>query len=343
MHPAEFLFSSTRLDWDEKLAAATPGVERVTLPRLLHRVWTQDYEVIEIPEPLAIPLLPHAVLMALAVKGRRVLRRARPTTLVFYAIENLDQVDKLRSRVPAPSALLRLALRLAARLVFSETSRAAFGTDGALEVYRALFGARRWQHLASHTAVKVIPGLSAAIGAASPEKNDDLLCFLGSFEKRKGIDKVLAAWPTVERLRPGSSLVVIGHGELAPEVRTFAREHDEVTLFEDPPRDLIRDTLASSHVLVLPSQRTPVWREQIGLPILEALSYGCEIVTTSETGIAEWLRRHGHRVIDPAANVEALAGAMISALDDDRDAEDIRAKLPVLDGRIVADTWLFES
>ena len=65
---------------------------------------------------------------------------------------------------------------------------------------------------------------------------------------------------------------------------------------------------------MLPSQPTSAWREQVGLPIVEGLSYGCTIVTTTETGLAGWLSEHRHRVLPADANEAQLAAAIIDAL-----------------------------
>jgi glycosyltransferase involved in cell wall biosynthesis len=344
MRPGSFFYTSTRRDWDEDLARATPGVERVGLCRFLARIWTRNYAWLEIPEPYAIALLPHAALIALVVKAKRFLKHQR-TALVFYAIENLDQVDKVRSKLPIPAWSIRAASNVGLRLVFSETSRAAFGTSGALDVYRAQLGKRGWQRATRATEIALIPGLSAPGSAdeATADRDENLVCFLGSFEERKGILDVLDAWPLVTELRPNSRLAIIGHGPLDEFVEQFACQHENVEVRVDPPRGDIRRTLSSAHALVLPSRRTPAWREQIGLPILEALSEGCEIVTTTETGIADWLRQNGHQVIPTQADDAMLASAIVTALNSTRTRTAVQAALPTTDGRYAADRWLFDG
>lgn len=344
MRPGSFFYTSTRRDWDEDLARATPGVERLDLRTLLGRIWTRNYAQLEIPEPYAIALLPHAALIALVVKAKRVIKRQR-TALVFYAIENLDQVDKVRSRLPIPRWSIRAVMNVGLRLVFSETSRAAFGTRGALDTYRAQLGERGWQHATRGTEIALIPGLSAPDSEADAAaiRDENLLCFLGSFEERKGILDVLDAWPLVVETRPNSRLLIIGHGPLEDVVKQFADEHVSVDIRVDPSRGAIRHLLASAHALVLPSRRTPAWREQIGLPILEALSAGCEIVTTAETGIADWLGENGHQVIPGDADNTRLASAILAALNATRARTDIQQALPATDGRYTADRWLFDE
>ncbi|HEX8510411.1 MAG TPA: glycosyltransferase, partial [Propionibacteriaceae bacterium] len=99
--------------------------------------------------------------------------------------------------------------------------------------------------------------------------------------------------------------------------------------------------LRQSQVLVLPSQSNPGWREQIGLPIMEALAHGCSVVTTSDTGLAQWLTEHGHSVISSSGSASHLADAMVTRLRAPLDESEVLASLPGRDGRLVADDWLF--
>ena len=103
----------------------------------------------------------------------------------------------------------------------------------------------------------------------------------------------------------------------------------------DPPREQIHRALRENSVLVLLPQK-----EQLGLPILEALSHGCEVVTNSETGLAAWLAAHGHGVLPPDSSAEAVADAIAMALDRAALREGSLKDLPTTDQRIEADRWL---
>ncbi len=111
----------------------------------------------------------------------------------------------------------------------------------------------------------------------------------------------------------------------------------------DPDRQDIEAVLQESKVLVLPSKRTPTWREQIGLPILEGLSFGCEIVTTEETGIADWLRYNGHQVLEAKHSSSDLAKSILLSLTNGRSAEQIQSTLPPRDSRTDAEEWLIDA
>ena len=124
-------------------------------------------------------------------------------------------------------------------------------------------------------------------------------------------------------------------------MRAAAARDASILLEIDPPRVRIHEAMATSSVLTLPSQPSATWREQVGLPIVEALSHGCTIVTTRETGLADWLESGGHSVYRDAGSAQALASAILRALDAPVDRTDVLAALPERDGRLAADDWLF--
>jgi glycosyltransferase involved in cell wall biosynthesis len=140
---------------------------------------------------------------------------------------------------------------------------------------------------------------------------------------------------------PGATLTLLGKGRLEPLAERAAALDDSIDLVIDPSRTEIHRRLAGSRALALPSQPTPSWREQVGLPIVEGLSHGCAIVATSETGLAGWLKDHGHGVLDTPTTPEALANALAWALTSGPQPVDIIASLPAVDGRLAADEWMF--
>lgn len=167
--------------------------------------------------------------------------------------------------------------------------------------------------------------------------------FLGALDRRKGVRDLLAAWPAVAAAVPGVQLVVVGTGPFRSEVEAVALERDDVRLVVDPPRSEVHAHLRRADVLVLLSQPTGTWREQVGLPLVEGLAHGCTVVTTPETGLASWLDEHGHVLVPVGAPPAQTAGAVVSALASARPPGDVLASLPAQDGRLAADAWLFAA
>jgi glycosyltransferase involved in cell wall biosynthesis len=225
----------------------------------------------------------------------------------------------------------RLDLILAGR-IWRRVDRVAFGTSAAQELY-----ARRLPHRVDQAQALIwaLPAPASELVAKEPCQ----VLFLGAFSDRKGFSLLVRAWPLVRAQLAGARLLQIGKGPLLAQAEQLAASDRTARLTVDPPRAEIRAQLARSQVLVLPSQRQRAWREQVGLPIVEGLSYGCTIVTTEETGLADWLAAHSHRVLPARLNEADLAEAIVDALR--QPVVGVRESLPTQDGRLVADRWMF--
>lgn len=335
MPPATIIYGDTRYDYDEHLATQLDLVRakgiRAAWYLIRHRV-----AVLEINEPLVLSSARSSAVVVLAL---RLLGRLRPprTEFVAYAIENLDPRQLPRPLDPKGRLARWLDLLLAGYL-WRRLDRIVFGTEAA----QALYATTLSQTAAPHSTV--IEALPRAADDADPAAKDPRqVVFLGAFLERKGFSLLVEAWPLVLREQPEAKLALIGLGRLQQAAERLAAVEPSVQLHVDPPRRLIRSVLQRSQVLVLASQRQPQWREQIGLPIVEGLSYGCTVVTTTETGLASWLQQQGHVVIRPGSSAFELADAVLTALRRPVDAGDVLASLPVEDGRLAADAWLFTS
>ncbi|MGN6407161.1 MAG: glycosyltransferase family 4 protein [Curtobacterium sp.] len=332
LDPAAIVYRRRRYDFDDGIAVGL-DVHRVsTLGALLALFRSRALEV-EINEPMS----EGAVFTAAALLGLA-LRRATggPRALVVtYAIANLDPAVALR-RIRRPRARALLAVYTAlSRRIWRRIDRIVYGTDAARELYHEAFGTRR--ALDETT----IPALPVGRQLGDRQKRPDSVVFLGALAERKGFPLLLAAWPAVVAQRPAARLTILGKGAMAQLADQAAARDGSISVELDPPRERIFEALDETAVLVLPSQPTPTWREQVGLPIVEGLASGCSIVTTTETGLADWLVAHGHAVIDPSAGPTALATAILEQLDHGRDPSDVLADLPDVDGRLAADAWLF--
>lgn len=330
--PAAIVYHGRRYDFDESL---TDGLELVQTSALGAAVLLarSRVTVLEVNEPLMVSSLRMSALAVAAVRLRGLLT-GRRAAVVSYAIVNLDPWPA--GPVIGPRARLRRwSERLLARFVWRQLDRICYGTAAAQDLHAEVMGPSR-------AAETLIPALPVAL-AREPGLQPDpmLVVYLGIFLQRKGIDQVLAAWPLVRRALPDARLQVLGKGALEAEVRAAAAADESIEVVVDPPRSLIQDVLGRAQVLALPSQPTPIWREQVGLPIVEALAAGCSVVTTTETGLASWLAAHGHSVVPPKARPEVLAEAIAEQLRARRPAEDVVADLPLVDGRLEADGWMF--
>ena len=335
LDPAAIVYRVKRYDFDPRLADGIELAQAGTLTAARMAIRSRITRV-EVDEPLYLDSLPRTAAV-LAVLGFKRLFGAPRAQVATYAIENLDPFaswpPRLRTRIR------RSVQRLLASYVWHRLDTVVYGTPGSRDLYGESVPRRPRRQLT----VEALPS-PCRCAEAHPELRDpDGVVFLGSFSPRKGFGDVLAAWPAIRSRHPGATLTLIGSGGMLDEARAAAEADPSIRLLVDPPRSDIHAELLRAHVLVLPSRRVGDWREQIGLPIVEALAHGCEVVTTSETGIAEFLIDAGHLVLPGDADAGRIAAGVEAALGRYRTAEEIRAALPAVDGRIAAGRALFDD
>jgi glycosyltransferase involved in cell wall biosynthesis len=328
MHPAKVYYFAEK--YDLAVETVPPDFQRITFPALIWALTRSSANLLEIWEPLWVRELPRHVVLTLVWKLSRPMRRRH---VVSYAMENNDLGALMTGGRPPYPLVLAFSLVLGAymRLVYS---RIAYASAGSRRIYQGLPGV-------SGIPSKTIENLPArpAVIASAPSTGANVV-FLARLEARKGIDVLMAAWERVEQRVPQVRLIVIGDGPLSDTVASWA--------LEDParrshlgalPHDEAVARVGGNRVLVLPSIRSGRWREQIGLPIHEGLLAGCMIVTTTETGLAAWLSERGHKVVAPGHSA-ALADAIVEALEAPLDREDVKASLPLEEGRVAANRWM---
>ncbi len=335
LEPASLLHRRQRYDFDPALAEGLDLIRGGT-GAMAVTVLRSRLAGIEVNEPLLRPGLWKTAVAVTAARTAARLRRA-PVLVVSYAIENRDPYEQ--DAVPSLRSAVRQRLdRVLAGYVARRLDRIAYGTATAAETYAARLGAEL-------AAVEdaVVPALPAPCGCPSDGDRDaDRVVFVGAFQPRKGLPELVEAWPLVAERHPSARLTLVGKGAQAELAHGLAGRVDGVDVVVDPPRAELHRLLRRAAVLVLLSQRTATWREQVGLPIVEGLAHGCTVVTTEETGLASWLAGHGHEVLPGTASPEQVAEALTRALTGRRPASSVLAELPEVDGRLAADRWLFE-
>ena len=332
--PAVNLYEHRNYDFDEGLANRV-NARQASVVDIVKSMWLHNPAVIELNEPLLPSGWPKLALYILSARMIGRLRKS-PVQIASYAIGNVLLDTYLNDRLPARAArfLRPVARRLGRRLV-RQFDRLAFGTPDAVETYKASFGP---DALVANS--REFIALPAPCSCSDVGRERTGIVFLGSLEDRKGIRLLLDAWPRVQLRDPSQELHVMGKGPLTDHLLEWASSAANVKVTLDPDRSSIHQALRSARVLVLLSRREGLWREQIGLPILEGLAHGCTVVTTSETGLASWLGAHGHRIVK-SDDVDEVVDAMTSALRAPVAPTRVRESLPLVDGRLQADQWMF--
>lgn len=336
--PGDFLYYKPMYDFDDELASSMPFVRKVSFRHVFMSVLRAEYEVLELAEPYTPSALPQNLALALASNLSRLSGRV-PTKFVTYAIENADLSEKIATRLRVPVSLIRPVTSGLVGFSFARLNRIVFGTLDARENYRSLLSDRQWNRKSlEHTLIWGLPSPSTLQLEAAPNPQ---LVFLGALDDRKGVVQLLAIWDSVKESMPDARLLILGKGPRSAEVARWAESRRDVEVILDPSRQEISAQLILSTALFLFSQPSALWKEQIGLPILEALEVGLEVIASTETGIAQWLETNGHAVIAPSASEAALVAAVVGALSRPRRRADVLGSLPRVDGRLAADQWLF--
>lgn len=343
MTPATVLFQQTRYDFDQSLSAGL-ALRRLSRLGVLRELLRRHHSHVEINEPFTLRC-GLDVLAQIAVIRLRGLFTRRRAVISTYCLGHTDPASELPrfSSLPRPLRtrwVLESALRVLMWICVRSVDRWAFGTPGCREVYgRYVDRGRLDVRARTFTA---IPARCQCRGNESEVAPGPEVLFVGGFLARKGIRQLMAAWDASTARSPRSALHLIGQGPLLPEVRAWAADRSEVSLEVDPGRERVHRALRRADVVVLLSQRDGGWREQVGLPIVEALAHGCEVVTTTETGLADWLVTNGHIVLEPNVPAATWSAAIETALTKRRAREHLLAMLPAQDQRLAADSWMFQ-
>ena len=304
--------------------------EQVSKLQALVRVWRAPPETLELFEPLWFRYFAFWVALAATHRLRTV---GSQSQRVFFAIENND----LEAIVPRgqrlrglPAKVVSLILRLLIPLL---VNKIAYGSEASQTLYAQFTGAR--------PNTRLIPQVRASRLTGPPTKSEGTVAFVGVLHERKGLPLLLRAWEVVEDDLPHGHLTIIGGGPLSDDTERWAAEKPERRTFRGQiDRAEVIELLTHTSLIAIPSQRWGHWREQINAAITEALSVGCTVVTTTETGLAPWLQAQGHTVLPADVTPKELGASIDSALRSPLDPAAVLASLPPRDGRVLADQWL---
>ncbi len=143
--------------------------------------------------------------------------------------------------------------------------------------------------------------------------------YIGRLIPEKGIGTLLEAAALVLAQEPASPIriEVIGAGcdQAALEAHAHNLRLNNTVHFVGPvPPDDVAHQLCGLSALVLPSRTTPVWKEQLGRVLLEAMASGIPVIGSDSGAIPEVIGDAG--LIFPEGNASALALCLTRLLRD---------------------------
>jgi glycosyltransferase involved in cell wall biosynthesis len=139
----------------------------------------------------------------------------------------------------------------------------------------------------------------------------ELILFVGSLLRTKGLAELLAAFKRLSLSKPDLRLGIIGDGPFAGEIRAFVEReslHDRVLILGYKPSSEVAVWMRAADLFCLPS-----YSEGCPNVVVEALACGLPIVATSVGGITE-LVGDSSGVLLPARDDRALEAAIEKAL-----------------------------
>lgn len=152
-----------------------------------------------------------------------------------------------------------------------------------------------------------------------PPQRPFVIGYIGRLVPEKGIDLLIDALAALRQLRPDAQarLRIIGGGPLA---ETLARQvkqlglEDVVEFVAGMPPDEIPAALCALSALVLPSRSTPLWQEQLGRVLLEAMAVGVPVIGARSGAIPEVIGDGG--LVFDEGDVNQLVEALCKVVDD---------------------------
>ena len=154
---------------------------------------------------------------------------------------------------------------------------------------------------------------------APPPPVPFLVGFVGRLVPEKGIDLLISAIAGLAQTHPAADprLRTIGGGPLPTQPAAQAAaagRADRVEFVAGLPPQAIPAALGGLHALILPSRATPVWQEQLGRVLLEAMAVGVPVIGAQSGAIPEVIGDAG--LTFPADDATALRACLARLLDE---------------------------
>ncbi len=209
--------------------------------------------------------------LQIAVARRVLAPRAR---LLFYSWQNVNRHK-----------------RWYVRWVLETTLRAS---DAVLCANQEAVGVLREEGYAGYAPIVPAIGVDTRIFAPCPAKPDPGAAFtagyLGRLVPEKGLDTLIAAMVLLRDEGRAVHLQIVGDGPHRPTLEGLVRAaglDDRVRFVAPMPPASVARQMCELDALVLPSRGTPVWREQFGRVLVEAMACKVPVVGSDSGAIPE--------------------------------------------------------
>ncbi|HEX3653473.1 MAG TPA: TIGR04063 family PEP-CTERM/XrtA system glycosyltransferase [Rhizomicrobium sp.] len=141
--------------------------------------------------------------------------------------------------------------------------------------------------------------------------------FIGSFYAYEGLDLLLDAFPMVLRRYPDTTLLLVGSGPAADQLRQQARRlniGEKVRFVGRVPHEAVQAYYSAVDILVYPRHRMRLTETVTPLKPLEAMAQGGVVLASDVGGHRELVAHGATGWLFPADDSEALSRAMMELL-----------------------------
>lgn len=142
--------------------------------------------------------------------------------------------------------------------------------------------------------------------------NDDYILCVGRHVRKKGVDKLIAAWSLISKKHPRVKLIQIGSGPLTEYLKKLAYSlgvSDSVIFKGACPHNVVLDMMRGAKIFALPSEQAKNGDcEALGIVFNEASACGIPIVSTFHGGIPEAVLHGRTGLLSTPGDIESLAG-----------------------------------
>lgn len=162
--------------------------------------------------------------------------------------------------------------------------------------------------------------LKRFVTSADEARDAETLLFVGRLVPKKGLQHLLDALPLVLSRRPGVVLKIAGFGPELPALQAQARAlgiESNVQFLGALPQQSLPSLYRRASIFVAPFVQDASG-DQEGLPVaaMEAIGCGCPVVVGDVAGLSDLLGDEARWVAVNSRDRDALAKAVLDALDD---------------------------
>ncbi|MFT4050810.1 MAG: glycosyltransferase [Microbacterium sp.] len=177
-------------------------------------------------------------------------------------------------------------------------------------------------------------GVDTALYRENVEEREPSIVHVARLVEKKGTAHLIDAFARIARRVPQARLLIVGEGPLGSALRQRAASTGVGARIEFLGRlspDRVRELVGRSSVVAVPSV-TASNGDREGLPIalIEAMALGTPVVATRHSGIPEAVESDAVGRLVPEHDVDALAEALSSLLEDSRLAREVGAAAAAL-------------